>query len=250
MNERPDPVQTIEKLRQQRYTNALALFCSGSVIRGDGTAHSDLDVVVLFERVPHAERESLMVDGWPVELFVHDVETLAHFFHDDGLESRPALATMIAEAVILPCATPLTDKIRAWATSILAQPTPLEAEKLEAARYFVTDLLDDLRDARPRSELLAIAAKMHPVLASFILRSHGNWSAAGKHIPRALRAFDPKVATAFDEAFDAAFLRSDPAPLVAFTERMLAPFGGPYFTGFRLAAKPEWRREVPHLEVG
>lgn len=249
MIERPEPVATVEALRLHRFAKALAVFCSGSVVRGEGTAHSDLDVVVLFEQVPHAERESLVVDGWPVELFIHDLETLAYFFHEDSLQLRPALATMVSEGIVLPRSTELTDKVQAWARRVLAKPCELKGEKLDSARYCVTDLLDDLRDPRPRSELLAIVARLHPVLASFILSSNGKWVAAGKHIPRALRALEPTLATDFDEAFDAVFQRSDPAPLIAFTERMLEASGGRLFAGFTSAAKAEWRREVPDLEL-
>lgn len=78
MQGRPSPRETANKIWHERFSDALALFCAGSVIRGDGTAHSDLDIVVLFEHVPHAHRESLIVDGWPVELFVHDYQTLAY----------------------------------------------------------------------------------------------------------------------------------------------------------------------------
>lgn len=49
-------------------------------MRGQGTPHSDLDVVVVLDSLPAAYRESLNQREWPVELFVHDRETLAYFF--------------------------------------------------------------------------------------------------------------------------------------------------------------------------
>lgn len=67
-----DPRQTIEDLRQQRFGDAEVLFLAGSVMRGQGTPHSDLDVVVVYKSLPAAYRESLYHQGWPVELFVHD----------------------------------------------------------------------------------------------------------------------------------------------------------------------------------
>jgi hypothetical protein len=61
-----------------RFPTALCGFAAGSLIRGDGTEGSDLDLVVLVERLPGAFRQSFTFEGLPVEAFVHDGETLAY----------------------------------------------------------------------------------------------------------------------------------------------------------------------------
>ncbi|WP_058238010.1 nucleotidyltransferase domain-containing protein [Shimia marina] len=47
-----------EKIRDQFYPEASACMLAGSVVRGDATAYSDLDLVVVFERVENAQRQS------------------------------------------------------------------------------------------------------------------------------------------------------------------------------------------------
>ncbi len=203
---------------------------------------------MLFDNISQARRESLVFHGWPIELFFHDLQTLAYFVRDDCNSHRPSLPSMLVDAVVVPEPSALSDRVKGWASRLLRHPCPLSAEALLDARYFVTDLLDDLRDPRPRAELVAIAAKLYPTLGSFILRCHGQWNASGKHLPRALNAFDHTIAAAFEAAFDAVFERSDPVPLITFTELMLQPSGGPLFDGYRSDAPADWRAPSPDLD--
>ena len=94
----------VGRIRQQRYAGADVILLAGSVVRGQGTATSDLDLVVLFERLPQAYRESLHADGWPVEAFVHDPDTLRYFFleHDRAKWSAPDKSIDLAAQVLAP----------------------------------------------------------------------------------------------------------------------------------------------------
>ena len=89
-----DPVAVARTLLARRYPSAAVSFLAGSVIRGEHTATSDLDIVVVFDELPNAYRESLICDEWPVEVFVHDAETLRYFSEEvcwrDGVPSLPA----------------------------------------------------------------------------------------------------------------------------------------------------------------
>jgi hypothetical protein len=123
----------------------------------------------------------------------------------------------------------------------------VSAADLDRDRYFVTDLLDDLRDQRSRSEMVAIAARLHDLLGSLILKSRGHWSSTGKHLPRCLRELDPAIANAFQSAFDSVLIDSRPAPLMAFAEGVLQPLGGPLFVGYRSDAPPTARSNPPDL---
>ena len=63
-------------IRDERYGDAAVVLAAGALMRGQGTAYSDLDLVVIYERLPVAYRESFRFQGLPVEAFVHDPETL------------------------------------------------------------------------------------------------------------------------------------------------------------------------------
>ena len=63
-----------------RYPDADSLFLAGSITRGEATATSDLDLVVLFPFLERSFRESFVHRGWPVEVFAHDEETIEYYF--------------------------------------------------------------------------------------------------------------------------------------------------------------------------
>lgn len=79
---RNDPLPTIQKLIKERYVQAKAIFWAGSVSEGRGTSASDLDLIIVFEEVAHAYRETFIYDGWPIDAFIHDLNTLRYFFEE------------------------------------------------------------------------------------------------------------------------------------------------------------------------
>ena len=56
-----------ENIRRGRYAKAPVVFLAGSLVRGEGTSTSDLDLVIVFDRLPNAFRESFWHEKWPVE---------------------------------------------------------------------------------------------------------------------------------------------------------------------------------------
>ena len=79
---RNEPLSTIQKLIKERYVDAKAVFWAGSVAANQGTDSSDLDLVIVFESLPNAYRESFIYDGWPIDAFIHDLSTLRYFFEE------------------------------------------------------------------------------------------------------------------------------------------------------------------------
>jgi hypothetical protein len=77
---RRPPIEVARDLLAVRYPEALLAFVAGSLSRGEGTAFSDIDVVLVFEKLEQAWRESFTFQDWPVEVFAHDLQTLRYFF--------------------------------------------------------------------------------------------------------------------------------------------------------------------------
>ena len=228
---------------RERYAEAAVAFAAGSLVRGEGTAYSDLDLVVVFPTLPAAYRESFRFQGLPVEVFVHDPETLEYFFVEmDGTSGIPALPQMVMEGQEVPGPTDLSRRLKARATAIIgAGPPPLDAETERRRRYLVSDLLDDLRGWRSSSELMACGARLFEELADYHLRTGGNWSAKGKAIPVALRRADAELCTRYCAAFDSLFRRHEIDPVVRLAEELLESNGGLLFEGYRSDAPTTWR---------
>ncbi|HEX8422355.1 MAG TPA: nucleotidyltransferase domain-containing protein [Pyrinomonadaceae bacterium] len=247
MNEtRISPVEAAQEIFRTRYAGARVIFLAGSVIRGEGTPASDLDLVVVYERLPVAYRESFMHGGWPVEAFVNDAETLNYFLHEaDPQTGVPAMANMVLEGREIPEPCGFSQSMKELAAGVIAAGPPAwNEEDLRRARYTLTDVADDLRCPRDEAELVAAGARLYGVAADFYLRSRTLWSARGKAIPRRLREVDAEFAARFCEAFGTLFTGKRPEPVVALVKEILQPFGGLLFDGYKLDADADKRKPL------
>lgn len=231
-------------IRLERYADAAVVFVAGSLLRGEGTRFSDLDLVVVYPFLECAYRESFHAHGYPVEAFVHDPDTLEYFLTEvDRPSAVPALPEMVVQGVPLPAVTPLSTSLQRRATALIAAgPPALTADEEQRMRYGLTDLLDDLREPRSREELIGTATRLYGQLADYYLRRGGHWSGAGKAIPRVLQRVNADFSTHFTHAFDQLFTHSDIGAVVDLAESVLNVAGGPLFDGFMMKAPVEWRR--------
>ncbi|MCW0450953.1 nucleotidyltransferase domain-containing protein [Xanthomonas sacchari] len=241
----PTPAQALaiaQSLLSTRYADAAFGFAAGSILRGEGTHLSDLDLVVVYERLPAARRESFLADGMPVEAFVHDPGTLAWFVDEDAARGRPSLLHMIAEGTLVGTATESARSLQGRvAARLQAGPPPLTQAQRDALRYEITDLVDDLCGERSAAEILAIGALLHPRLAELALRGRGHWYGSGKWVPRLLARMDSALGQRFDQAFAALFANADCAPVLALAQQELAVHGGRLFDGDCRIAPADWR---------
>src|ERR1700681_3039967 len=221
-------IETTERIRREQFPGAEVVLLAGSIVRGESTPYSDLDLVVLYEEIEHAYRVSFRAEDYPVEAFVHDKATLRYFMLDmDGPSGIPSLARMAVEGIEVPQPAPLSRSMKEFARSVLeAGPPPLSDEELSRARYAITDLLDDLRAPRSKAELLAPGAQLYERLADFLFRANRSWSARGKAIPGRLLEEDERLAADFDHSFAVMFSQGDAGPVLDLANRILAPHGG------------------------
>jgi predicted nucleotidyltransferase len=237
-------ISAARSIKDQRYGDATVLFAAGSLVRGDGTAYSDLDLVVIYPRVPSAYRESFRFENLPVEAFVHDADTLHYFFLEvDRPSGIPSLPQMVVEGIEIPAANDTSRSLKVLAASVLAMgPPALSPEGRQNMRYRVTDVLDDLRATRSSWEKMAVAAQLFELLADYYFRSRGLWSAKGKAIPGALMRTDVGLCERYCRSFEGLFAGGDIDPVIALAEQLLQADGGLLFDGYRLDAPQEWRR--------
>ena len=231
-------------IRSDRYPDAIAAFAAGSIVRGEGTASSDLDLVVLFANLACAYRESFRFDGYPVEAYVHDRETLEYFFFDvDRPSGVPALPQMVLEGVEIPVANEVSRALKQLAASVIAAgPPELDVQTEQRMRYIVSDLIDDLRAPKSKDELVGTGARLYEHLADYHLRRQGLWSAKGKAIPRVLQRVDPELCRKYAQSFNTLFTLGDVTAVVHLAEELLRAAGGPLFDGYRADAPSAWRR--------
>ena len=233
------------RLVQERYPDAVAAVIGGSFATGRQTATSDIDLLLLFEHVDAAWRNTIVYEGQTVELFAHDLGTFRYFCEEiDAPRGTVPLAMMVIEGENILAASTQHQQLLALAqASHAAGPPPLDTNNLRQRRYAITNALEDLADSRHPGEAMAVACSLYGMLADLHLRAAGQWSGGGKHLFRRLHAHDAVVAAQLDGA--QRLLASDlPAGQQAYAQvagAILAPAGGPLLAGYELPAPAHWR---------
>jgi hypothetical protein len=235
---RVSPVEAARGIWRERYAGAGVIFLAGSVLRGEATRTSDLDIVVVFEELADAYREAFTFAGWPVEAFVHDAGSLRHFYGVERRRGLPSLMRMVIEGLEVPEASEFSEGLKREASEAYeAGPLPFDEAELRLRRYRLTDWVDDIRFPRSDEELVASGAWLYQDASDFFFRSRGLWSAHSKTVPRRMREVDAEFASKFLAAFESLFTEKRSAAAVALVEELLAPFGGTLFDGFRMDAR-------------
>lgn len=232
-----DVVSTVERLVRERFQDARAAWLGGSAATNSMTEKSDLDVTVLLASDPAPFRESLIVGTQPVELFVHTEESLRFFCAHDLRRRRPTMFRLIGTSVLVMDADGMGRSLQEEFGRLDREgPPALSNEEIEAARYVVTDLLDDLSDGGP--EALSIAATLWRETAELVLGANARWSGAGKWLLRELRLLDGDRGTEHADALLsglAAVSHGDVTAMRDAVNAALAPLGGRLFEGYRRA---------------
>lgn len=240
-----ESVELARRFVALRYPQAGAALLAGSRARGEGGARSDYDVVLLFDSLPEgAWREKATFEGGTFQFFAHDPGTLSYFCRVVVVQSAvPSVPEMVVEGIALrgEGGAALASARALAARTLAAGPQPFQGGALRSRLYALTELVDILADGPPGAEMTAVGGALYPMLADFALRTGGGWSATIKRMPAALAELDPALADRFAAAFAALFGASDPAPVVALADSVLAPYGGRPQGGFRIASPAAWR---------
>ncbi|GEN83393.1 nucleotidyltransferase [Sporosarcina luteola] len=216
------------------FPHCQAALLAGSVIRGEDTSTSDLDIVIFDSRIEIAYRETHIENGWPIEVFVHSLTSYKTYFRSDAERARPSLPRMVAEGIVLKDSGVLSI-IKNEAVGLLKEgPAPWSEQTLMTKRYMLTDALGDLIGTQNEAEALFIANTLAEAIHEFVLRTNGQWIGASKWIVRALKQYDEDFADRFVTAFQSFYKTGNREGIITITDEVLAPFGGRLFEGYSM----------------
>lgn len=238
-----DYIGIANEIRNRKHPESNSLLLAGSIIRNEGTKYSDLDIVVIYQSLQRAYRESFIFDGVLVETFVHDPETVNYFLNNfDKLDNSSTLAQMIVEGIEIPYSTPLSREIKKVANEyIIAGPNELNKQNIDNMRYAITNLVDDIRDSKNKPELLGTMSYLYTSLSEFYFKANGYWAGSDKYVSRLLKKYDVNLEKKLFDAFSTAIKDVNIDKVIEIAEDILKPFGGFLFDGYRLDATEEMR---------
>ncbi|MDZ5610417.1 nucleotidyltransferase domain-containing protein [Bacillus pseudomycoides] len=226
-------IDAAQNIIESQFPNCDIALLGGSVARGEETKTSDLDIVILDQKLPSCYRESFFSNGWPVEVFVHNFKTYKDFFKSDCKRGRPSLPQLVSEGIILKGTVQVVTSLKQEAEQLLNEgPEKWTEELIKQKRYFITDALDDFIGATKREEELFIANLLADLVHEFVLRVNGQWVGNSKWFIRVLRKYDSSFAEQFVESFDHFYRTGEKKKLIAFVEKTLENYGGRLFEGF------------------
>lgn len=240
---RNDPLPTIQKLIKERYVDAKALFWAGSVSEGLGTSASDLDLVIVFEEVANAYREAFVYDGWPIDAFIHDLDTLRYFCGKlEASDGKPALINMILQGQEILAQNSLSIEAKVIAADALANgPDAWNQAQIDKERFLITDILDDIKSPKNKEEQITSAVHLFEPLLQFYFRAATKWTASGKSLMRLLKQENPELAEEWTAAFESLVKTGDSTAVETVVTKILEPYGGYLWDGFRSDAPADWK---------
>ncbi|MBC9821345.1 nucleotidyltransferase domain-containing protein [Terrabacter sp. MAHUQ-38] len=221
------------------FPEARAAWLGGSVILGQDTPGSDLDVTVLLAGPPAPFRDSRRYRGWPVELFVHTETSLDFYVRRDARSGRPTMPRLVGRSEVLVDTDGSGRQWQATARALLsAGPPRLAGDDLASLRYAVTDAMDDVTHAHDAHERLVTATMLADEAARLLLHGAGHWWGRGKWVVRELADLDTRDGSDWRARHEQGLVTAaggDVSLLLAFADDVLALHGGPLFEGHRLA---------------
>jgi hypothetical protein len=118
----------VQRLRSEFGADLLGVLAGGTRLRGEGDAHSDIDMVVVIER-PRRKRWNIMMAGVEIEMFINPPFQMRRYFKDERRSGRGQMPHLCATGRIVfdPQGTMAT--IQAEARSVWqAGPPPLSEQ--------------------------------------------------------------------------------------------------------------------------
>jgi len=222
-----------KKFVSKRFPDALCVFIGGSLLRGHGNAYSDVDIVIIKEKVKNSIHKSLIYQNLPIEYSLFDLQTLEQKFSKDLKKNMRAGLHLMEKAHVI-SADPKTAKIlRQMIKKGLSRgPRRYSFKEIEKLRYKISDGLDDLRSLKGDPKLFGLAMQMYPAIEELFFAIHKTWRESGKYFFEAARAIDKKFPVKLISAYKQISENNNPQPLIAVIEKLLADAGGVIWEGY------------------
>lgn len=139
------------------------IVASGSILRNEGDAASDLDIYVIH---PHGWRQRVQkfFNGVPAEIFINPPVQIRRYFEEERNDGRPLTAHMLATGFTVLARDPVVEALAAEAQAVLHQPPDQPEQALTMQRYMAATVLEDAFDIRHKAPANACLLLEHAMV--------------------------------------------------------------------------------------
>lgn len=223
----------IEDFAAWKYPNAEMVIWGGSVIYGEATPESDLDVVIIDDTQPGSKLSCEIFSGWKIETFVYTKASLHFQFDIARLQGVPTILKICAEGKLIKDQWQNGPDLQAEAMELFKLgPVAWKEKEVREARYHITDDLSDFIGSEDIGENVYILSDLFDKVSEMILRVNGHWSGEGKWRARVLKETNEVLYHQMINNFHHYIQTKDKKSMISLINSVLDSYGGKMFHGF------------------
>ncbi len=228
---------SIKRIAQQfiasHYPESDIVLIGGSAVYGNLTTESDIDLIIIDEtEAPRLECYHFL--GWKIEAFIYTALSLEFEVQTARYKGMPTIIKMCAEGLLIVDKQGNGKELQREAKILYEQgPQLWDEDKINTARYQITDFLSDFRSSEDFEESLFILNKLIDLLTELILRADGNWVGEGKWAARNLKSYDKDMFDKLVKYIKTYMNKNDKTGLISFIQSTLDNYGGELFVGYK-----------------
>jgi hypothetical protein len=179
----------------ENYQPLAGVVFAGSIIRGNGDRHSDIDTYVIFEGT-YRQRLHRLYNGVRFEIFVNPPRQIRQYFQAEQRSGGGFTLHMLATGHIAWQKNDIVDALRQDAQQILDNGPRYSAEALTMERYLIIDKLENALDLRFRDPAMGYIMLMEAVssMLMYDFKQHDKWTPRSKDLLAILRRDRPEIA--------------------------------------------------------
>lgn len=228
---------SIKRIAEQfivSYYPGLDVACiGGSAVYGNLTKESDIDLIIIDEtETPRIECYHFL--GWKIEAFIFTASSLEFQFQIARMNGMPTIIKLFAEGLLIKDKQGAGKRFQQEAKILYEQgPQQWDEDKINEARYQITDLLSDFRTSKDFEESVFILNKLMDRLVELVLRADGKWFSEGKWSARNLKSYDKDMCDKLVKYTKIYMDTNDKTELISFIQSTLEHYGGELFVGYK-----------------
>lgn len=186
--------QAVQFILDRFDPDILGIVVSGSIIRGNPNATSDLDIYVLRSQLAR-QRLQRLFNGVPAEIFVNPPRQVHRYLAEEQAEGRPITAHMLATGFVVLQRDPVVAQLREQAALLLASRPGTTPQSLTMARYMAATSYEDATDVAGHDPVTAAMLMSQAVsqMLDYYFLAHGQLRPRPKELLATLATQEPAL---------------------------------------------------------